>query len=310
VDGIVARINFREGEDVPAGAPLVTLDERPFANALLIARADLAAARAAAAQAAADAERYTRLDQQAAVSKEQLDTLVAKADSARAAVLAREAAVANAELQLGYTAIKAPIAGRTGELGLHEGALVKANDASTRLVTINQLSPIAVAFSLPENTLPDLRAALARGPVSVQVRRRDSAAVATGGTVDFVDNTVDPTTGMILVKARFTNGDLALWPGQFVTVELQLGDEPNQVVVPTPAVQIGQNGSQVFIVNPNSKVTLRPVTVGRTTGDLAIISAGLKGDETVVTDGQFRLVPGARVEVRPLAVPAPAAATP
>jgi len=300
VDGIIQSINFKEGDEVKAGDLLVTLDKRPFENSLQMAKADLANARAQATRAATDAERYERLDQASVVSKEQYAQLVTQAQTTKAQVDAKEAAVANAQLQLDYTEIRAPIDGRTGQLGLHEGALVKANDAAFSLVTINQMAPISVAFSVPERTLDAVRAALAAGSVAAHVSGRDNDTVQADGVVDFIDNTVDPTTGMITLKARFDNADHALWPGRFVNVELKLGTEADQIVVPTPAVQTGQKGKQIYVVKADHTVELRPVTVGRIAGDFTSIATGIEAGDTVVTDGQLRLVPGFRVEVRTL----------
>jgi multidrug efflux system membrane fusion protein len=288
---------------VQAGDLLISLDRRPFENNLLSARADLANARAQAAHAQAEAERYQRLDQQQAISKEQLAQLLTDAESTKAQVQAREAAVANAELQLGYTEIHAPIAGRTGQLNLHEGALVKANDSGSALVTINQLAPIAVAYSVPEGSLAALRAALDAGVVAVTASPHDGVGKLADGRLDFIDNAVDATTGTILLKAVFANADRTLWPGQFVDTVTRLGEEVGTVVVPSSAVQTGQRGSQVFVVKPDRTVDLRPVETGRSADGLIVIRSGVKAGETVVTDGQLRLVPGAKVEDRPLTAP-------
>jgi multidrug efflux system membrane fusion protein len=300
VDGIIQAVNFNEGDEMKAGDLLVTLDRRPFENSLQIAKADLANARAQAARATTDAERYERLDQAAVVSKEQYAQLVTQAETTKAQVESKEAAVANAQLQLGYTEIRAPIDGRTGQLSLHEGALVKANDAAFSLVTINQMAPISVAFSVPERTLDAVRAAFSAGSIAAHVTGRDNDAVQADGVVDFIDNAVDPTTGMITLKARFANADHALWPGRFVNVELRLGTDVDQIVVPTPAVQTGQKGKQVYVMKPDHTVELRAVTVGRSAGDFTSLTSGVSVGETVITDGQLRLVPGARVEVRTL----------
>jgi len=300
VDGIIQSINFKEGDDVKTGDLLVSLDRRPFENSLQMAKADLANARAQADRAATDAERYQRLDQASVVSKEQFAQLVTQAQSTKAQVDAKEAAVANAQLQLDYAEIRAPIDGRTGQLSLQKGSLVKANDAAFSLVKINQLTPISVAFSVPERTLEAVRAALAAGTVAAHVSGRDNASVEADGVVDFIDNSVDPTTGMITLKARFDNADRALWPGQFVNVELRLRTEADQVVVPTPAVQNGQKGKQIYVVKVDRTVELRPVTVGRIVGDFTSIAAGIAAGETVVTDGQLRLVPGSKIDIRTL----------
>jgi membrane fusion protein, multidrug efflux system len=303
VDGILAQVNFKEGADVEAGDLLITIDRRPYENNLLSARADLVNARAQSELARAEAERYQRLDQQQAVSKEQLTQLLAAAESADAQVKVREAAVGNAELQLGYTEIRAPIAGRTGQLNLHEGALVKANDSGSSLVTINQLAPISVAYSVPEASLASLHAAMAGGAVVVTASPHDGVGKPVEGRLDFIDNAVDTTTGTILLKAIFANTDRALWPGEFVDVVTRLGEESNAVVVPASAVQTGQRGSQVFVVKPDHSVDLRDVQTGRSANGLTVIHSGVKAGETVVTDGQLRLVPGATIEPKPLTTP-------
>lgn len=302
VDGIIAEIHFREGDEVKAGDVLVTLDRRPFENSLRIARADLTNARAEAAQAAADAERYTHLDQSAAISKEQFAQILTKAETTKSLVLAKEAAVANAELQFGYSQIRAPIAGRTGQLVLHEGALVKANDVNQSILTINQLAPIAVAFAVPEDSLSAIRAALKaqRAAVTVMERATSTQPLA-DGKLEFVDNAVDPNTGTITLKAVFDNADHALWPGQFVHVHTQVDIDRGAISIPSSAVQTSQTGSQVYIVKPDSSVDLRGIKVTRTDGDLSIIAEGIQPGETVVTDGQLRLVPGAKVEARTVA---------
>lgn len=310
VDGVIARINFQEGDDVKAGDPLVTLDRRPFENSLLSARADLATARATAAQAQADLDRYQRLNDQAAISKEEYVQYATKAETSRAQVQAREAAVANAELQLGYTEIRAPIAGRTGQRLLHEGALVKANDNNFTLVTINQLDPVNVAYAVPERSLEAIRAAFAAGTATVTATDRTTGLSHTDGRLGFIDNAVDPTTGMITLKAVFPNHDQALWPGRFVYVVTQVGVDQGAIVVPSTAVQNSQNGSTVYVLKPDSTVELRTVRVMRTAGDNTLLAEGVKAGETVVTDGQLRLLPGMKAESRPLSGDPAAGAAP
>ncbi len=304
VDGMIAKVHFREGDEVNAGDLLVTLDRRPFENALRIARADLENARAEAAQADADVERYRHLDQQDVISKEQFAQLQTKEATAHAVLQAKQAAVANAELQLSYAEIRAPITGRTGQLLLHEGALVKANDAATSIVTLNQLAPISAAFAVPESTLSAIRAAMSAGQASVSVVDRSNGLTRDDGKLTFVDNAVDPTTGTITLKAEFANDDHALWPGQFVQTRLSIGIDRNAIVVPSSAVQVGQNSAQIFVVKADHTVDLRPVRILRTAGDLTLVSDGVRGGETVVTDGQLRLVPGAKVEEKSLAAAA------
>lgn len=302
VDGVIAGIAFNEGDEVNAGDLLVSLDRRPFENSLRSAEAALVNLKAQLSQAEADAQRYEHLDQQSVVSKEEVLQYQTKAESGRAAVQAQEALVLNARLQLSYTEIRAPISGRTGQLGLHQGALVKANDATQSIVTINQLAPISVAYSIPEFVLGSVRESIARGEVRVRLVPHsggdDSAPIE--GRLQFIDNSVDPTTGTIVLKALVENADRKLWPGEFVDVTTYVGVEKDRVVVPSAAVQAGQHGSQVFVINKDKKADLRPVRVGRTLGGDTVILAGLEGGEQVVTDGQLRLTPGVKTEIRPL----------
>jgi multidrug efflux system membrane fusion protein len=300
VDGIIAAVNFKEGDEVKAGDLLVTLDRRPFENSLLIARADLANAKAMADQAQADLDRYKELDRQAVVSKEQYVEYVTKSETAKAEVQAKEAAVRNAELQLSYTEIRSAIAGRAGQRLLHEGSLVKANDNSFTLVTINQLAPVAIAYAVPEGSLDEIRAAFAAGTATVTVTERTSGLTRANGRLEFIDNTVDPSTGMVTLKAVFPNEDNALWPGRFVYVVTQVGIDPAAIVVPSTAVQNSQNGASVYVVKADSTVEFRTVKVTRTAGDSTLLAEGIKAGEVVVTDGQLRLVPGAKVEAHAL----------
>lgn len=308
VDGIIAQIHFHEGDDVKAGDQLVTLDRRPFENSLRIARADLINAQAEASRAAADAARYQNLDQKDAISKEQYAQILTRAETTRAQVLAKEAAVGNAELQFGYTEIRAPIAGRTGQLVLHEGALVKANDSGFSIVTINQLSPVGVAYAVPESSLDEIRTANAAQRLNVIVTERNSGLKRDNGQLAFVDNTVDAATGMITLKAVFANDDAALWPGRFVNVRTEVGVDRAVIVVPATAVLTSQSGSTIYVVKPDQTVELRNVKIARSMGDNVIVAEGIKGGETVVTDGQLRLVPGVRIEPKTLAAAAAAGA--
>jgi multidrug efflux system membrane fusion protein len=309
VDGVIAEIHFKEGDEVKAGDLLVTLDQRPFENNVRMAEADLATARAQAEHADADVGRYKPLDEQALVAKDTYTQFVTTAEIAKATVQAKEAALANAELQLGYASIVVPIDGRTGQLQLHEGALVKANDAGSTLLTVNQLAPISVAYSLPETYLDRVRLALRAGKkLTATAVGTDAASKKAEGTLEFIDNSVDSTTGTVLLKATFANAAHELWPGELVNVETILGADEGVIVVPSPAVQNGQAGTQVFVVKPDQTVELRSVKVDRVDGDLTVIASGLKEDETVVTDGQLRLASGTKIEVSPLV--ASAAATP
>ena len=307
VDGMIAQIHFREGDELKTGDLMITLDRRPFENSLRIARADLANARAEAVRAAADVERYQQLTAQDAISKEQFAQLSTKAETTRALVQAKEAAVANAELLLSYTEIRAPITGHTGQLLLHEGALVKANDAAQSIVTLNQIAPVAAAFAVPENSLGAIRTAMAEASATVTVTDKVSGLARTDGKLSFVDNSVDATTGTITLKAVFANADAKLWPGQFVQVQTRIGLDRGALVVPASAVQTSQSGSSIYVVKSDQHVELRPVKVLRAAGDLLLLSEGVRAGETVVTDGQLRLVPGALIQPKSLPAPAPAA---
>ena len=298
VDGIIAQIHFKEGEEVKNGDLLITLDRRPFENAVLQARAALANSHAQDTQAVADAERYSHLDQQSAISKEAYAQYLTRAQSTKADLQAKEAALANAELQLGYAEIRAPIAGRTGQRLLHEGSLVKANDNSFTLVTINQLAPVAVTYSVPERALDEIREALAAGRVTVGVTDRNTGIKRENGQLEFIDNTIDPTTGMITLKAGFANEDKALWPGRFVYVVTQTGMDPQAIVVPSTAVQNSQSGSTIYVLKADQRVELRTIKVARVAGDSTLVASGVKGGETVITDGQLRLLPGMKAEPR------------
>ncbi|MEY4957103.1 MAG: hypothetical protein RL409_1360, partial [Gemmatimonadota bacterium] len=251
-------------------------------------------------KATGDLERYQRLDQQDAISKEQFAQLTTKAETTRALVQSKEASVANAELMLGYATIRAPIAGRTGQLILHQGALVKANDVSQSIVTLNQLAPISVAFSVPERALGEIRAALTRRDAVVTVNDRATGISRRDGQLAFIDNAVDPTTGTIMLKATFENADHALWPGQFVQVQTSMGVDRGALVVPTAAIQTGQNGPQLYVVKSDETAEIRRVKVLRTAADTTLLAEGVRAGETVVTDGQLRLVPGAKVEAKAL----------
>ena len=300
IGGDLQRIGFAEGQVVHAGQTLFTIDPRQYEAALRQAEAQLARDRAQLQQADKDIERYAGLVKQDFVTKEQYDQFVTTAASQRATVEADQASVDNARLQLAYCTIVSPVEGRTGNLMVKEGNLIKAND--DKLVTINQMRPIYVSFSVPAQYLPAIR----RRPldaIRVLASVPDGGAAPADGALSFIDNAVDTTTSTILLKATFANADEVLWPGQFVDVTVTLGEEAGRVVAPAPAVQTGQQGQYVYVVKGDSTVELRPVKVDRMDETEAVIASGLAAGETVVTDGQLRLVPGARIEVKGAAAP-------
>jgi multidrug efflux system membrane fusion protein len=296
VEGVVTQVHFRDGDDVKAGAPLVTLDRRPFQAALQAAEAQLALAKANEAKAAADFDRYEKLHQQNAVSDADYTQYSAAAAGARATVAVQEAAVATAKLNLDYTEIRAPIDGRTSRLALREGSLVRANDATTPLLTINQLAPIGVSFSLPEADLASVQAAMKAGSVTVLAHIASQPDRVLTGHLDYLDNTVGLTTGNIALRATFDNADGTLWPGQFVDAAIKLGELPQAVVVPATALITGQQGEQLFVVKPDNTIEVRIVHPGITSGDLTVTD-GIKPGEQVVIDGQIRLVKGTPVTI-------------
>lgn len=298
VGGEVTAVHFREGQDVASGDALFTIDPRPFEAALKQAQADLERDRARAEAAGEFERRYAELVKKEFVTQDQYDQAHAAAASLRATVKSDEAAVENARLQLGYCSIAAPIGGRTGSLLVHAGNVIKANDDRT-LVVLNQVRPIRVSFTVPEESLPDVRARLLGGALEVTALPRGvGAAKAPVGSLSFLDNTVDAATGTLLLKATFPNADGALWPGQFVDVVLTLGTERNATVVPAEAVQTGQKGTFLYVVKADGSVEQRVVRVRRTLGGNAILAGGVEAGERVVTDGQLRLIPGAKVEIR------------
>jgi multidrug efflux system membrane fusion protein len=297
ITGELTSVNFKEGDDVRKGQVLFTLDRRPLEGALAQAQANLERDLAQAANAKSQARRYQDLADRGIATKEQVETSRTSATALDATVGADRAAVENAKVQLQYATISAPIAGRTGALMVHAGNLVRAND-TTPLVVINQVTPINVTFSIPEARLTELKRYMAAGSLRVAARPPNDEREAAIGRIGFVDNQVDPSTGTIRVKGTFANQDRRLWPGQFVNVVVTLTTDPTAVVVPTTAVQAGQQGQYVFVVKPDQTADLRPVTVARTVADESIIQQGLTPGETVVTDGQLRLVPGSRVSIK------------
>ena len=333
IGGELLRIHFTEGQDVKSGDVLFTIDPRPLQAQLQQAEAQLAQHQAQIAQAQAnlgrdtaqyenarvEEDRYKRLAEGGFVAREQYDqmrtneqSLAATIEASRAAVTtaravvqADQATVENARLQLGYTEIRAPIDGRTGNLLIHQGNVIKANDVGNPLVVITRIHPVYITFAVPEQYLDRIKRYRAAGELAVETLLPGSSERTARGELSFINNVVDANTGTIQLKATFQNADNALWPGQFANVVLRLTMERGAIVVPSRAVQPGQAGAYAFVVKPDLTVESRPLTVAFTEGADSVIAKGLAPGERVVIDGQLRLVPGARVEIRTPAAPAP-----
>lgn len=296
ITGAITSVNFNEGDDVADGQVLFTLDHRPLEATLAQVQANLARDLAQATNARTQAGRYQTLATRGLVSGQEMQASATAAAALEATVEADRAALDNANVQLEYATIKAPIAGRTGALIVHPGNLVRANDTSP-LVVINRIAPINVSFGIPEGQLPAFKRYLAERTLRVEATA-PSETVPSMGQIAFIDNAVDQTTGTIKIKGSFPNADRRLWPGQFVNVVVTLKTEPAAVVAPTAAIQAGQQGDFAFVVKPDQTVDLRSVIVDRTSGADSIVKDGLKPGEIVITDGQLRLVAGSRIKVK------------
>ena len=301
VDGEIAKVHFEEGQEVNEGDLLFTLDNRAFLAQFAQSEAALERDRAQLQRAQAEVKRQTELATRGVASAQKLEDVQTAVAVLEAAIRADQAAIENARINVNYTTIRAPITGRTGAINLKRGNLVKSNDTTQQavpLVTITQLRPIYVTFTVPERHLTDIRTAVAaeRLPVVVSVPNQPQMAIT--GILTFVDSQVDVATGTISLKATFANDDARLWPGQFVNVTLTLGTQANALLVPSAAIQIGQNGPYVFVVKPDLTVELRLVRIDRTVKDQPVIANGLVSGERVVIDGQLRLSNGTRVTLQ------------
>jgi len=324
VTGQITAVHFKEGDFVKKGDPLFSLDTWPLEGILNQAQANLSKDEAVLGQAQANlakdtvqarqleaqANRYAQLYEQKIVSRDQAEQFRANADamaqtvaadkatieSVKASIGASRAAMENAKIQLGFTSIPAPITGRTGNLTVKQGNIANAN--SQELMTINQVEPIYVTFSVPEAQLTGIKRYMTLGKLPVRARPQDDSAGEEIGVLTFVDNAVDMTTGTIRLKGTFPNTDHKLWPGQFVRVILRLTTRKGATVVPNEAVQTGQNGSFIYVVKQDRTVESRPVTTGARVDQDMVIETGLEPGETVVTEGQLRLAPGSRVTLR------------
>lgn len=302
VSGQIAQVHVVEGQSVKQGDPLFTIDRRPFQAALAQAQATLERDRALARNAQANAQRQAELFQQKLLSPADYDLSRANAEAQEATVKADQAIIENAQLQLAYCQIQSPLDGRAGALLINQGNVVKNDDTS--LLVINQLQPIYLSFTVPEQELASIRRFSSEGKLPVTARAAAGHDHAEQGVLSFIDNQVDRATGTIRLKAEFPNADGDLWPGQYVNVTLTLTAERNALVVPTPAIQVGQGGQFVFVVRDDQTADMRPVQVVREVGGTSVVQGNLEPGQRVVTDGQLRLRPGAAVQVQ--AAPAPA----
>ncbi len=323
IGGLLMKVNFREGDPVRKGQVLFEIDSRPYQESIRQAEANLARDTALLRQAEANlardvaqekfardqARRYEELAKQGVFSREQSDQMASDADarrqtlsadhaaieSAQSSIVADRSAIDNAKLQLSYCYIYSPVDGRSGNIAIKEGNLVKANDLE--MVSLLQIQPVYVTFPVPEDQLGPVRDRMHTGTLKVRATPQAPGASTEEGALTFIDNAVDPNTGTIKLKATFPNGNSHLWPGQFVDVVLTLSQRPNVITVPFKAVQIGQSGSYVYVLKPDQTVELRDVVPGETSGDVIEVRKGVEPGESVVTEGHIRLAPGSRVKV-------------
>ena len=296
VDGKLLSVNYTEGQDVKKGDVLARIDPVTYQAQLDQAVAKKAQDEAQLANSKLDLERYERLAATNAIGKQQADTQRALVAQNTAIVKADQAAIENAQAQLGYTTIVAPIDGRTGIRQVDEGNIVRSASSPT-IVVITQLQPISVTFNLPQQDLPQVNAAFAKGPLAVDALRSDNDAVLDRGTLKVVDNQVDQTTGTVKLKAEFPNPNLQLWPGQFVNIRLLIDTLKQVVVVPTSAVQRGPNGTFVYVIKDDNTVAVRPVVVQKQDEVQTVIKSGLDSNERVVTTGFVRLTDGSKISI-------------
>ena len=296
VAGEVQKVHFQEGDFVTKGQVLFTIDPRPYEAALAQAKAALARDKATDVYNRSQAKRYKTLFDQGVIPAEQVDSFTSAADASDAVVNSDEAAVKTAELNLEYCTIDSPIDGRTGAVMVKAGNLVKVADVP--IVVINQVNPIYVNFTVPQQYWPDIKEHVDRGALHVLATIPQDAGPPVQGTLTFVDNVVDSTTGTIHLRGTFQNQRNRLWPGLYVNILLTLSEQSNATVVPAHSVITTQQGSYVYVVKSNSTVEQRTVVPARTIGDETVVDKGLRPGETIVTDGQINLIPGAKVEAK------------
>jgi membrane fusion protein, multidrug efflux system len=296
VDGQIVGVRFKEGDEVRQGAVLFEIDARPFEASLKQSQANLLKDKALLDRAIEQEKRYKDLLEKKFISTDAYEQVRTNTETANATVAGDEAAVENAKLQVEYCTIRSPITGYAGKIMIQQGNLVKAGDAAP-LVIVNQIVPVFVTFSVPEQNVSEIRAYQAKGELKVDAKLPNATAVPVAGRVSFVDNSADTTTGTIKLRAEFPNTDKALWPGQFANIALTLYNQKDAVVTPSGSVKDGPTGPYVFVVKPDMTVELRVIKVARTEGDDTVVVSGLAPGEHVVTVGQLRLAPGSKVSV-------------
>ena len=307
VDGYLQRIAFTDGQEVKAGDVLAEIDPRPYQAQLAQSEAVLQRDEGLLASAQREEARANRLATTGAGPSQTYDLAKAQTAAAQASVAADQAAVDTAKLNLAFTKIAAPFDGRVGLRQISPGAMVHAND-TVGIITVTQMRPIAVQFSLSQDDLPNLVQGQAKGDLSVTVATRDGASLLTTGKLAAIDNQIDPTTGMVKLKAVFDNADDSLWPGELVIARVVVGTDRNASVVSSAAIQNSQTGSYLFVLKPDSTVKTAPVNVGPTVGDVTAIRSGVVAGDEVVVSGQSRLAEGTKVTTKQSAGPEVASA--
>jgi|AraplaMF_Col_mMF_1032025.scaffolds.fasta_scaffold00054_61 multidrug efflux system membrane fusion protein len=296
IDGVISKVSVTDGQEVKAGDELFRIDDREAQAALKLAQANLGKDQASLDNAKRQVDRLTPLAAKNFTTRQDYDAATTLVATLQATIAADQATIDAAKVTLSYTVITAPISGRIGSVVQKLGNSVRSAD-STALVTINQLQPILVAFSIPQESMGELQRALTTGKVPVAATIPDSSAPVQQGEVSYVENAIDPATNTLSVKAQFPNAQEFLWPSQFVNVVMTTRVDPDATVVPTVAVQMNQEGAYVWVVKPDSTVEMRPITVTRQLGHDMVVEGALKAGEKVVTEGQLRLESGAKVEV-------------
>jgi multidrug efflux system membrane fusion protein len=296
IDGVISKVSVTDGQEVKAGDELFRIDDREAQAALKLAQANLGKDQASLDNAKRQVDRLTPLAAKNFTTRQDYDAATTLVATLQATIAADQAAIDAAKVTLSYTVITAPISGRIGTVVQKLGNSVRAAD-STALVTINQLRPILVAFSVPQESMGELQRALAQGKVPVTASIPDSTAPKQQGEVSYVENAIDPATNTLSVKAQFSNTDEFLWPSQFVNVVMTTRVDPDAIVVPTVAVQMNQDGAYVWVVKPDSTVEMKPIKVTRQLGQAMVVEGDLKAGDKVVTEGQLRLESGSKVEV-------------